>query len=312
MSKEAALAFASQNKPASTETVAPAESTETTPATQEQPADAKDASIKSDKLAILAKQQANLFKERETLKKEREEFAKIKAEADELVRRGREFDELAQKDKISALKKLGWSDTDIINAVAEGGQAAKPEDVAKQIAEQIAEQKIAKLREELAQEKAALVKERENQELAGTKTGIKEIITSNAEKFEYCAFEPGAEELAFEFIEQGKKDGKTITKEQAVEMAEEYYETYDKQRASLKKRSPKVEEQAPTNVSELAKAELEKRKAQSSANKPNPSRTLSNQVSATSAGVASAAAGRKETPSEKRQRLINQLASMNQ
>ena len=72
----------------------------------------------------MVKKEAALQKERETLKKEREAWLAEKTEADQLRTRIKEFDETAKKDKMAALRMIGWSDEDIVNIIAASEQKA--------------------------------------------------------------------------------------------------------------------------------------------------------------------------------------------
>lgn len=208
--------------------------------------------LQSNRLAIFAKKEAAILKEREVLKKEREELQREKAEANAYKTKGQEFDELAKKDKIAALKMIGWSDTDIINAMA-GTEKTEPDPI--EAARKAAQEETAKIREELAKEKADLEKSTNLRLIKNLKTDISSQIKAQAEKFEYCAFQGAeAEEQAYHFIvENLKTNGELLSVEDALDMAESYYEERDKAMAALKKRQPKTDEspipiEAPSSV----------------------------------------------------------------
>lgn len=245
--------------------------------------DAKPA-MDSDRFAAFAKRESQLQKDREEVKRQREEILKEKESLGAVKKRASDFDEAWKKNKVEALRMLGATDEDIINIMAETQKSEEtPEDRARKIAQEEAD----KIRAELRTEKEQLTKSQNDRLVNNLKSDIGEKIKANAEKYEYCAFEgPAAEVQAFEIIKANlKENNELLTVDQALEIAEEFYETRDKAMAALKKRQPKVE----------AKAE-----------EPAPvqrSRTITNQVSPTATSMVQ----RRETPSEKRSRLENAL-----
>lgn len=193
--------------------------------------------LETSRLAIFAKKEAALLKEREAFKAEREAVAREKAEAEAYRRRGQEFDEISKKDKIAALRMIGWTETDIVNAIAGTETAADP--TPEERAAAAAEAKIAaweKAQEDKATKQAS---ERNLQTIQTLKKNIADTITNQAEKFEFCSIEGAeAEEQVYEIIEQNLIINKELlTVEQALEIAEELYEARDKAYSAAKKRA---------------------------------------------------------------------------
>ena len=254
--------------------------TEVTPPASETPAAKPEP--QSDRLAILVKKEAALQKERETLKKEREAWLAEKTEADQLRTRIKEFDETAKKDKMAALRMIGWSDEDIVNIIAASEQkATDPIEEARRIATEEAQ----KLRQEIADEKVKAEKERNNQLIGKLKNDILSTIEKEAEKFEICAFRgPEAQEQVYEVIvENLKTNNELLSVNDALAIVEEYYEEEAKALQGLKKFKAATPLEAPKLNGEPPKS-----------NTPQPakSKTLTNSVTATS----TAAIPRRETP----------------
>jgi len=264
-----------------------------TPAKTEPPTD----QLQSSRLAIFAKKEAQLQKEREALKAEREAWIKEKTEADNFIKRSKEFDEIAKNDKVKALRMIGWSDEDIINIMAEAQNTPK-DPVAE--ARKVAAEEAQKLREELAQEKQKLEQERNTQLITRLKSDIGETITANAEQFEICAFRGAeAEAQAYEIIlENLKTNNELLSVEEALELTEEFYEQEAKALQTLKKL------QAKQAIEQQATEPAAKQAAKPTTAQPQPKpKTLTNSATATTASIIN----RRETPSEKKDRLIKAL-----
>ena len=343
MSKEAALAMLT-GQPAQAASVIPApgtqpglltpevsaSSTVTNPEVVTVDPNAPKDEITAGRLAIIAKREAQFHKDREAFKLEREQWSKTeKAQADEYIRRGKEFDELAAKDKVAALKKLGWSDTDIINAVAETGPR---EETPEEVARRIAKEEVDQIRKEAQAERDKLVEERNQFLINRLKTDISSTIKSQAEKYEYTNLEGAAgERMVYSFIEENLKVNKDaqgnpelLTVEQALQMAEEYYEERDKAFDSLKKRRTRLKidpatgdvvTAAQTETTSPAGAQAARGAAAGTAPVSNvPSKrspTLTNEVTATSSAMARSDMQRRfESEGEKKARLIEKLRKM--
>ena len=267
--------------------------TATEPTTPSQEATTPKTELDSSRIALLAKKEAALQKEREAFKKEREEWlTKEKAEADKVLARAKEFNELSEKDKIAALKMIGWSETDIFNAMA---GAEKTEPTAEEIAAQVADKKLQEYKEEQAKLAAEAEKSNNEKLISNLKSDIASGIKSQADKFEFCAFEgKAAEAQAYEFmVEILKESGDLISVDEALEMTEALYEERAKALQKLKKLQPKVEEQpVPPSQQGRSRAPI------SNVPQPNTKKV---------ATIPPAPTDRRESRSEKRERLIQAI-----
>jgi|SRR6185312_7315304 len=201
--------------------------------------------LDSSRLAILAKKEAALQKEREAFKRERDEWiSKDKSEADKVLAKAKEFNELSQKDKIAALKMIGWTETDIFNAMA---GAEKTEPTAEEIASRVADEKLQAYKDEQAKLASENEKTSNNKLIENLKTDIASGIKAKPDDFELCAFEgKAAEAQAYEFMVEILKDsGELISVDEALAMTESLYEERAKSLQKLKKLQPKVEEEMP-------------------------------------------------------------------
>lgn len=303
MSRESAIAMTSATPVASkTELVTP-------PATPTVPETPKPDELQSQRLAIFAKKESALQKERETLKKEREDWLKEKVIADQYKAKGLEFDELRKKDPIAAAKLIGFTETEIFNFLNGEKTEPNPEDIARRVAQEEAQ----KVRDELKTQAEDAQKKRNDELISNLRTEIGQTITKEAEKYEYCAFEgAAAERLAYEFINENLlQNNELLSVPDAIALAEEYYESRDKAMASLKKRQPKTDSAAeveipPKEVAKEVPRGTNQGKAPVSNAKP---KTLTNDVGPSAAGIANPIT-RKETPAEKRQRLIDKLGAI--
>lgn len=295
MSKETAMALVGQAIPK-------VDDVKTAPlASAAEPALTADAS----RLAIFAKKEAAILKDKEDIRRDREALAKEKEEAELYRKRGKEFDETFAKDKKAALRMLGLSDTDVINILAD--QEEPKEESVEEKARKIAAEETQKIRDELKKEREDADTKQNEALVTQLKTDLSSTIKANPDKYEYCAFEGAEAELqAYEIIVETLKESKgeeLLTVEQALDIAEEYYESRDKAMAQLKKRQPKVEE---TEVSPAKTATTASERRAPVSNTPAPKApAVTNKLTATSTG---AAIQRRETSSEKRERLIKQLS----
>ena len=263
--------------------------------------------LNSSRLAIFAKKEAAIQREREALKKEREDWEKgEKAKAAEIVAKGKQFDETFSKDKLAALKMLGYSDADIINMVTAVEEKKEIPSLPKEEIERIAEEKTKALREELAAEKKQLAQERDERLISNLKSSIKDTIKNKAEKYDYCNFEgEEAESQAYEFIVHELKETKgahLLTVDEALEMTEEYYEMRDKARLEAVKKRAAANPSAPPAAPSATKDGQIPR-----SNIPVRPKTLTNNLTATTAATV---APQNESRSEKKERLAKLLLSM--
>lgn len=257
----------------------------TTEAPKEQATGKED--INASRIAILAKKEAAIQKDREAFKKEREEFIAKQKEADEYIRRGRDFDDLAKKDKIAALKQIGWSDTDIINVMAE---SETKEPTTEELATRAAQSETQKLRDELKAASEKAEKDQNDRLVQSLHSEISTEIKTKAEQLKYCAFEgKAAEEQAYQFIvDTLKESGELLTATEAVEMTNSLYEERAKALAKVmgwQEAAPAVEA-PPTGRSRAP---------------------ISNVPEKKDLVIPPPPPGRRETSSEKRDRLIQAI-----
>jgi hypothetical protein len=291
MSKETALQMTNGTTPAPTEAPPAA-------AAPAQPTETKADDIQSSRFAIHAKKEAQLVKDREALKKEREEWLAQKKQADDILAKGKLFDETFAKDPVEALKLLGYSEAQIYNIIAEGANPKEktPEEIAREAARLEIEENEKKRKDSEAQAQ----RERDEKVIAKLKTDITDTLKKKADKYEYCAFEgPDAEAQVFEIIAQNLEINKELLSiDEAFDILEEYYEKRDQEMSKLKKRQPKPQPE-PTPDDEPAPA------AAKSATPKTAAKTLTNQVTAT---VASTIPAKRETRSQLKDRLAKRLA----
>ena len=256
--------------------------------------------------ANLAKKEAEIVRKQLELKKQQEEWSPKLTKAEQILKIGEEFESLRKTDPVAALKKLGFSETEIFNFLA---AQEKPEPTAEEKAVAAAEAAAqAKIKEF---EEAQAKKQKEDQELQDKKTldsfksSISEVIKSDPEKFEYCHHKGAiAEALIYQLVLQSVADSKgkeALSALEATELAEQYYEEEDKSMATLKKRTP-VSTETPAPKEPTRTRTVSDPVGGTSAAKAalTRTRTLTNNATAT---VASTTTKRPETPQEKRARL---------
>lgn len=289
MSKESAMAVAVQAAPVAE---APQAAPETTQAAPEQPRE-----LESTRFNLLAKKEAELVKQREEYKKEREAFLAERDQFKPIHEQFAKFQELKKTNPIEAIKLLEFSDEDFINYMATREDNSTPEEKARKAAQQ----EIERFQNEMKERELKAAQERNNKIITEFKQSIATTIASDKEKYEFANMEgPAAEELAYLFVEECVKQGDDApTAEEAAQYVEDYYEGKFRQAMSAKKLTPKEAVAAAKEA--IAAAKDEPLKAEVS---PRP-KTLSSKVNPTVASTVS----RRETPSEKRERLIQKLAS---
>jgi hypothetical protein len=296
MSKEAALAIMT-GAPAPAPV---AEVTTQSPGLAEAPPveTPKPQELDSTRFKHLAAKEAEIVKMREEAKRERELIAQERAKLEPAKKEWETFMELKEKDKIAAIKSMGFTDTDILNAFAAVEDTMTPE----QKAAKAAQDEIQKFRDEQAAAQAKAQQETNERVLQKFKEDVDAFVTTNKDKYEYINFNGQiGQELVKDTIAAILEESKElISIEEASDLVEAYYEDLDKKMATLKKRNPTPVEAAPVEPvkEEPLRAEVNPR--------PAPPKTLSNKVNATVAATVT----RKETPNEKRQRLIRQLGEL--
>lgn len=306
MSKEAAMALATGQPVTSVNPslITGAMTTEVNPELKPTETPAQNEAVKdvldSDRFAIFAKKEAKLVRDREEFKKEQvavqEEKARLKAFADKVTA----FEEKKKIDPVAALKEAGFTETDFFNLMA---SQEKKEPTTEEIAEQVADKKLASYKEEQAKIAADAQKDKEQALVTEYSSKISSAIKANPEKYEYANYYGKmAEDLAIEFATQNVKiNGELLSPEEIAQDVENYYEEQDKAMSALKKRQPKVE----TQPADGAKKEpVRTRTIAPPIGAPTQqSKTLTNKATAT---VASTIV-RKETHEQKKERLISAL-----
>lgn len=265
---------------------------------------AKPVELESSRLAIFAKREAAIQRDREAFKKEREEWEKgEKAKAAAIVAKGQQFDEAFSKDKLSALKLLGYSDTDIINMLTGLGEEKEAlPTLSADDARKVAQEEAQKVRDELKEKEEKGLAAQNERLIANLKTNIKDTIKAQAEKYEYCSVEEDAEQQVFEIIVDELRETKgehLLTVDEAFSIAEEYYEALDKHRGAIKKRQATITAQA------TPAAKIEAARPTGAPTRP---KTLTNNIAATTSGATVPA---NETRAEKKERLSKLLLSLN-
>jgi hypothetical protein len=268
--------------------------------------------LQSSRLAILAKKEAKIQREREEFQRQREAWLQEKKQADEYLKRGKEFDETRKTDPVAALKMIGFTDAEIMNYLA--GQASKADPTPEDIARKAAQEEIEKLKIEQTEAQKKQEEARNERLVTNLKSQISNAIKSEAEKFEYCAFEgPAAEDLAYEIIvETLKESDELITAEEALALAEDYYEMRDKEMTKLRKRQAgqPVEAAVPPTALEIntekeAPSSMKRGlPPKSNVAPPQRAKPLTNQITANAPSVS---APRRETREEKKERLAEAL-----
>lgn len=295
MSKEAALAAATSIV-GPTGTAAAAPSTPTPEATTVP--------------ANLAKKEAEIVRQQMELKKERETFGTEKQKVQEILKAANEFDALRKNDPVAALKKLGYTETEIFNwMAAQEKTELTAEEKAIAAAKEAAAAEIKAFKDADTLEKQKAQEQLDQKTLGSFKSGISSLIKANPIKFEYCAYEgAAAEALIYETVLQSvvaSKGKDVISAQEATELAEAYYEEKDKGMAALTKRKPAVSETDTKKEPERTRTVDPNSPGAATAKATvQRNRSINNGARAT---VASTTAKKPETPTEKRARLENML-----
>lgn len=254
-------------------------------------------SVDSDRFAKIAAREAKFVKERETFKSEQQKLYEEKQALASVKTQLDEFEALRSKDPIAALKKLGFSETDVFNFIS-SKEEPTIEQIATQRAEELMKQEFEKRDKVQAEKEAAASKEREDRAINGFKETISSSIKKDAEKYEYCAYEGAeAEGIIYETVLEIIKEEPDIlphkAMQEAIELTEKYYEEKDLEMAKLKKRQPKVE--APV---------VEEKKV---VRTRTPDKVSAPTLTAKATATAASTIPKGETSSQKRARLENWL-----
>lgn len=248
--------------------------------------------LDSTKLTHLIKKETELVKQREAFKKEQEAFTAEKEKLKEIQAKLTQFEELRKKDPLQALKLLEFSEADLINFMAGEDSQLTPEEKALKATRA----EIDKFKKEQEERELQSQKQKNEQIITQFKSDITKHVTSDKDTYEFINHHgETAQELIYDTINQVYGDtGELITIKEAADMVESFYEESFKSLASLKKVKPK------TDTPPEEGAEVKKDEKKETIN-PTPSKTLTNKTTATSA---STTVIKRETPSEKKERLI--------
>lgn len=288
MSRDSAMAALTGAPPPA----APAES----PGLAAVPTNEPPKDLDSTRFANLARKEAEIVKQREAMKVRETELMTREEKTKAIENKWKEFEDLKAKDQVAAMKMAGFSDTDLVNFLAAHEDNSTPEEKAAKAAQT----EIQKFKDEqAAQAKEAKAKEN-TQVIDRFKKQITEHVTGDKDKYEYINHHgPMAEELILEWVSEVLNDPQQPPSEnilqEAADTIEAFYEESDQAMSVLKKRQPKPAPEAEAPKDEPLRAEVSSRQA--------IGKTLSNKTVATTAG----AIPKRETPSQKRERLIEKL-----
>lgn len=257
-----------------------------------------------DRLSIVIKKETEIFKQREQMKTREKELQAKQLEFDTVMKRVKDFEDLAKKDKIAAIKMLGWSDADIMNMMnAEPGKVDPVEE-----ARRVAHEESNKLRAELTEKDNKSLQDKNTQLVNNFKTDITSKIKENASKFKFAAHEGKEAELqAYHIIvENLKASNELMSIEEALEITNDLYKDKYESGRKLFEDIPAPTTPPPTPV-ETARGSMAGRPPVSNVTQaPTAARqkTLSNAVAATSA---SAPTEVRMTREQKREKLIEAI-----
>jgi succinate dehydrogenase flavin-adding protein (antitoxin of CptAB toxin-antitoxin module) len=298
MSRETALAMATGTPSPTPAPVVEAVVSDQSPGVVEA---APKESLESTRFSHLAKKEAELQRQREEFKKEREAILAEKEKVKPVWEKIQEFEKLKASDPVAAIKLLELSETDLFNYINAQQENLTPEEKARRAAQE----EIRKFQEQSAAEKAKTEEERNNRIINEFKGKITEAINSDKDKYEFSShprYIKESEEIAFEFTKaciEGGQDAPTA--QECADYVEQYWELYHSEIGDLMKNVKKLAPKTPPaveNKDEPLRPQVNPR--------PTP-KTLTNKTTAT---VASTVDRAKETPSQKRERLMSALRAM--
>ena len=253
----------------------------------------------ASRFAQLAKKEARVVALHEEAKAQK---AAIEAEKAKLAlekSKIESFESLKKDNPVEALKSLGFTETDIFNFLsASEKKELTPEEQAKKVAEEV----LDNYKKEQATAQATAQAERDKQVLGKFRSDISAHVEANKEDYKFCKFKgPEADEIIFNTVIAAMElepNKPPLTIKEATDVVEQFYRDQDEAMAVL--RRPK--EGAPTPVVEAPpKAEVSPRPGQRVVNTVPPR--------ATATIASQAPSGKKETQSEKRERLMRKLAN---
>jgi len=263
--------------------------------------------LQSSAFSQMAKKEAEFVRRQEEFKRERESVLAEKEKIKSIQSEYEEFVSLKSKDPIAAMKKLGFSEADIINYLAgEEPEELSPEAKMQKAAEEAAEKRF-KEYEDAQTKKALEVQAQANERtISEFKGQISQSLEQNAEKYKFCAHHgEEAQDLIFGIIEEAAIQSEfkeALTIEEASELLEGYYVEKFESMAALRAPAP-VPDQAPPVTPPAQQRPLSAPEGPPRSANP-PTRTLTNSATAS---LASTKPRAPETRSEKRERLMQAL-----
>lgn len=201
-----------------------------------------------DKLQALIAKETKLQKEREQLKLEREQLNQEREKIKPITEKWQQFEDLKSKDKIEALKLVGFTEEDIVNYIANKPEPVEPTPA--EIAAKAAQDEVEKLRKEMTEKETKAQKERDEKNINAFKEGIGQTIKKDAEKFEFLNHHGSdAQELVYETILEFMKEDQELlpmdAMKKALDSVEAFYGEQAEQLLSLKKLAPKLQKTEP-------------------------------------------------------------------
>ena len=270
-----------------------------------------DQELESSFLAKKAKWEKDRLRKELEFKKEREEIISAQKQY-------REFQEKKKVDPLEAIKMLGFTEADFFNFAAE--QAPKevtPEERAAEIAAKTVDERIKAYEDLQAKQSAEQQRATEAKLIENYKTGLNELLAEKATQFKFVDLnkDMGSLDLAFEIVNEVARQSNgedLLDMDEALKMADDHYRAeYERIYGAL---NPTPKPEVTETMAEKPKVSTERTRTvtpSDSRNAPLPTitknRTLSNQATASVAGLAKQAS---ETPTQKRERLIQKLRSL--
>lgn len=302
MSKESAMAVATGSPiPASIETPVNSVASHSSEAPQQ---------LQSTPFSQLANKEAEIVKARDEVKRERELINSEKQKIQAIQKQYDEYQTTKAKDPMAALKMLGFSETDIINYLAnQTPEELSPEQKAAQAAEAAFDAKAKAFEENQNKKIQEQQKQADTQLIQSYRNDVAKTIAANPDEFEYCNYYGKvAQDLIYETVlavVAESKGTEVVSAKEASQMVEQYYEDMDKEMNKLKKRGAVA---APTE-SQPVSTERTRTVTPGYPNEPQPKPTITRTrtLSGVSPSMASARQAMNETKDQKRERLMNIL-----
>jgi hypothetical protein len=213
----------------------------------------------------LAKKEKAIQKQAAEARALAEQIAKQKAEHEAWQKQRAEEDDAWNRNPLDVLSKKGWDYKKLTELVL-AGETPTPEMIAKLTAQE--ELKSWKQQQEdqrrLEAEEAAKRADQENKKAFDDfRADVQNHVTQNSDKYEYCSLFDG-HEVVVELVKQHyATTQKVLSKDEACELAEKYFEGLVDKATATKKYTAKVQPQP---------------KADNKQPTPAPSRTLTNQL----------------------------------